>query len=294
MTKAPELLNNPFCGLCGQTMDAAECAAKATETSVDMALSLVDLINKARKEGRQAGLREAEKALFRNMRTQKSKTHFAQKQESWEAAIACVMVTLETLSIASAPQDCTRCAECDCENGGADCNWINTPTPPDETGCQECGGGENPVWFAPHDLWNRVMGGEDCKDDPGGILCPVCFIRRAERVGIKEIWRVGPAEDNPPRSKGMTVQEAFMSLVRQGVAEGEKAMRKFPQPNYVISKFAEEAGEVVKAAIHCAEDRETVGNVVGEMRQVIGMMYRLWVEGDQVHGLRALSGDSHE
>lgn len=52
------------------------------------------------------------------------------------------------------------------------------------------------------------MGGEDCKDDPGGIICPICFIRRAERVGIKEIWRVGPVEDNPPRSKGMTVQEA--------------------------------------------------------------------------------------
>jgi len=82
-----------------------------------------------------------------------------------------------------------------------------TFTPPDKTGCQECGG-ENPVWFAPHDLWNRVMGGEDCKDDPGGILCPVCFIRRAEQVGIKEIWWVGPVEDNPPRSKGMTVQEA--------------------------------------------------------------------------------------
>jgi len=59
MTKAPELLNNPFCGLCGQPMDAAERASQATETSVDMALSLVDQITKAREEGRQAGLREA-------------------------------------------------------------------------------------------------------------------------------------------------------------------------------------------------------------------------------------------
>lgn len=25
-----------------------------------------------------------------------------------------------------------RCAECDCEKGGADCNWIATPTPLDD------------------------------------------------------------------------------------------------------------------------------------------------------------------
>lgn len=34
--------------------------------------------------------------------------------------------------------------------------------------CQECGKA-NPVWHAPHDLWNSVMGGE------GGVLCPTCF-----------------------------------------------------------------------------------------------------------------------
>lgn len=67
--------------------------------------------------------------------------------------------------------------------------------------------------------------------------------------------------------------------------EAEKAMQKFPQPNYVISKFAEESGEVVKAAIHCAENRETKENLRGEMKQTIAMLYRLWVEGDEIHGL---------
>ncbi|NJL70363.1 MAG: hypothetical protein HC888_01535 [Candidatus Competibacteraceae bacterium] len=67
--------------------------------------------------------------------------------------------------------------------------------------------------------------------------------------------------------------------------EAEKAMRKFPQPNYVISKVAEEAGEVVKAAIHCAEKRETAESLRGEMKQLIAMLFRLWVEGDGVHGL---------
>jgi len=81
----------------------------------------------------------------------------------------------------------------------------------------------------------------------------------------------------------------FDVLVRQAHAEATKAMTRFPQPNYVISKIAEEAGEVVKAAIHCAEKRETAENVAGEMKQLIAMLIRLWVEGDQVHGLPPIS-----
>lgn len=79
-------------------------------------------------------------------------------------------------------------------------------------------------------------------------------------------------------------------FIKSAVPEADKAMRKYPQPNYVISKVAEEAGEVVKAAIHCAEGRETAENVRAEMRQLIAMLYRLWIEGDQVHGLPPVSG----
>lgn len=87
--------------------------------------------------------------------------------------------------------------------------------------------------------------------------------------------------------------EAFASaavskLLADACAEADRAMRKFPQPNYVISKVAEEAGEVVRAAIHCAEGRETPENVVSEIRQVMAMLIRLYVEGDQVHGLASL------
>jgi len=135
-----------------------------------------DRVAAAREEGRQAGLREAAECADKTSTCILPSGHFLSER---------VGDAIRALSPIDQP----------------------TFTPPDETGCQECGG-ENPVWFAPHDLWNRVMGGEDCKDDPGGIICPICFIRRAERVGIKEIWRVGPVEDNPPRSKGMTVQEA--------------------------------------------------------------------------------------
>lgn len=80
-------------------------------------------------------------------------------------------------------------------------------------------------------------------------------------------------------------ETGFYGLIGDAMREAEKAMRKFPQPNYVVSKVAEEAGEVVKAAIHCAEGRETAENVRGEMKQLIAMLYRLWIEGDGVHGL---------
>lgn len=80
-------------------------------------------------------------------------------------------------------------------------------------------------------------------------------------------------------------QSTFFVLVDKAIIEAEKAMKKYPQPNYIISKFAEESGEVVKAAIHCAEGREEPDHVVDEMTQAIAMLYRLWVEGDQVHGL---------
>ena len=83
--------------------------------------------------------------------------------------------------------------------------------------------------------------------------------------------------------------DAVARLVEAARAEAEKAMRKFPQPNYVISKVAEEAGEVVKAAIHCAEGRETPSNVRAEIVQAMAMLIRLYLEGDQVHGLPSLA-----
>lgn len=91
-----------------------------------------------------------------------------------------------------------------------------------------------------------------------------------------------------PRA-AQTPPEDVGALVADAMAEATKAMRKFPQPNYVISKVAEEAGEVVKAAIHCAEGRERPEAVRGEIVQCMAMLIRLFLEGDQVHGLAALA-----
>jgi len=65
----------------------------------------------------------------------------------------------------------------------------------------------------------------------------------------------------------------------------QKAKKKFPQPNYVALKVAEEAGEVVRAAVHYAEDRLTWEELEGEVVQTIAMLLRLLTEGDQVNGV---------
>jgi NTP pyrophosphatase (non-canonical NTP hydrolase) len=84
----------------------------------------------------------------------------------------------------------------------------------------------------------------------------------------------------------------LQTLLTDAHIEAVKAMQKFPQPNYVISKLAEEAGEVVKAAIHCAEGRETKENVRAEIKQAMAMLMRLYLEGDQVHGLPPIHDQS--
>lgn len=112
---------------------------------------------------------------------------------------------------------------------------------------------------------------------------PHMFHEAADRIEAQaaEIARLRDALATA-RWEGM---EGFSDLVASAYVEATKAMQKYPQPNYVISKIAEEAGEVVKASIHCAEKRETAQNVVAEIKQLIAMLIRLWLEGDQVHRL---------
>jgi hypothetical protein len=68
---------------------------------------------------------------------------------------------------------------------------VTTPTPEalalvaeahPEDFCHRCGR-PNPVWSAPNDLWNDVMGG------PDGIVCPPCF---AESAGPGFVWTFEP------------------------------------------------------------------------------------------------------
>lgn len=77
----------------------------------------------------------------------------------------------------------------------------------------------------------------------------------------------------------------FASLVAMARVSADKAMRKFPQPNYVLLKVAEEAGEVVQDGVHYAENRMKWKQVEGEIVQLLAMLIRLVTEGDQVNGI---------
>jgi NTP pyrophosphatase (non-canonical NTP hydrolase) len=110
----------------------------------------------------------------------------------------------------------------------------------------------------------------------GETICVTCGSHIATPSDASAIRGVGVPDDD--------VSELFVDAW----AEADKAMRKFPQPNYVISKVAEEAGEVVKAAIHFAEGRDTAEHVAAEIKQAIAMLIRLYIEGDQVHGLPSI------
>lgn len=59
--------------------------------------------------------------------------------------------------------------------------------------CDDCGGA-NVVWFAPSEWWNRVVRRPPDIGHPGGdpMLCPRCFILRAEVMGICLVWQVAP------------------------------------------------------------------------------------------------------
>ncbi|HGK4843910.1 TPA: hypothetical protein ACJ2XA_004255 [Kluyvera georgiana] len=103
----------------------------------------------------------------------------------------------------------------------------------------------------------------------------------------KSTWT--PLYTVPPALESRTVtapqSDYFASLVAMARVSADKAMRKFPQPNYVLLKVAEEAGEVVQAGVHYAEKRMEWGQVEGEIVQLLAMLIRLVTEGDQINGV---------
>lgn len=80
-----------------------------------------------------------------------------------------------------------------------------------------------------------------------------------------------------------------MAYIESILTRAETALQnaeiKYPQPNYVALKVAEEAGEVVRAAVHYAEGRAAWSDVEDEAVQAIAMILRLIHEGDQINGI---------
>ena len=74
-------------------------------------------------------------------------------------------------------------------------------------------------------------------------------------------------------------------ICQKAGAEMAKAKAKFPQPTYVTLKVAEEAGEVVRGAVHYAEGRLSWDELENEAIQTIAMILRLLTEGDEINGV---------
>lgn len=80
--------------------------------------------------------------------------------------------------------------------------------------------------------------------------------------------------------------EYLNGIVSRSIGQARRAITKFPQPNYCLTKVAEEAGEVVKAGVHLAEGRDfSHAELEGEVVDTIAMLFRVLIEGDQVIGL---------
>jgi hypothetical protein len=81
-----------------------------------------------------------------------------------------------------------------------------------ESICSDCGGA-NVVWFTANTLWNDIVR-KPMKPDP--MLCPNCFIRRAEESGIQAVWeiqRIGavPTKNQPPDQQSPPVDNRHVA-----------------------------------------------------------------------------------
>ena len=54
--------------------------------------------------------------------------------------------------------------------------------------CGDCGTDDNRVWYTDNVFWNDIM-----KKEGGLILCPIYFIKRAEKKYKPTGWRLTPS-----------------------------------------------------------------------------------------------------
>ncbi len=98
-------------------------------------------------------------------------------------------------------------------------------------------------------------------------------------------------EDTGDKVVGRLITDAgmlYVSLIMsEAISRTQMAMSEYPQPNYVLLKVAEEAGEVVRAGVHLSEGRDcTFRDLEKECTQTIAMCLRLLLEGDETIGLK--------
>lgn len=118
-------------------------------------------------------------------------------------------------------------------------------------------------------------------------ICSDCVMAACDQV-------VDAARNRTPQGREIVfadftvvegVSEPLAAILGRATRAMTLAKERYPAPNYTLLKVAEEAGEVVKAAVHYGERRGQWSDVEAEAVQAIAMILRLLDEGDAVNGI---------
>lgn len=87
----------------------------------------------------------------------------------------------------------------------------------------------------------------------------------------------------------------WSELAKMVTAELERARKKFPNPDYLVTALAEEAGEAIRASLEVMYSKgteETRQALLKELVQTMAMCVRLYNEGDPIHKIEPLDRDA--
>ncbi len=110
-----------------------------------------------------------------------------------------------------------------------------------ESICQTCGG-FNPVWSANNDLFNKVNG------SPYGIICPTCFIKKANELGIDMFGIAVPLDTATEEKKvnhvsltldhwGKLREEDVVCITMEALAKYDENGNTLMSPQHPTDKF---------------------------------------------------------
>lgn len=121
---------------------------------------------------------------------------------------------------------------------------------------------------------------------------PVCTFICSDCVMAACTQVIEHARSRAPQGKEITfadpvyisgLPEHLNVILGRATRAMDMAKERFPAPNYTLLKVAEEAGELIKAAVHYGEERGQWSEVEEEAVQSIAMILRLLDEGDAVN-----------
>lgn len=91
---------------------------------------------------------------------------------------------------------------------------------PEEGVCELCNV-EYGVWFAPNPIWNKIMRHPDGKEvsEKYNFVCPNCFIRTAEALGIHRVWEL---HSDPDKGENWTIEVPVLKHIQIRATGHEK------------------------------------------------------------------------